>query len=129
METCETEFMVWLAKYGYSRCQHVIKTWNRKRIPDNRPARQKFPWSEYKRMYERQRGICPLCQEVMPMIRGKIEMDHVNPELMGEEFNARSNRQILCASCNREKSAMTIAQQTKHYGKTVREIIHQEDEV
>lgn len=127
MQTCKEWFAEGLKLYGYSAVENEIKAWKRRRIPIDRPARVKFPWSEYRRMYEAQKGICPLCQETMPLIRGKIEMDHINPELTGEEFNARSNRQVVCSGCNKEKSAMTVAQQTKFYGKTMTQIVSVED--
>jgi 5-methylcytosine-specific restriction endonuclease McrA len=124
MESCELDFMTWLAKYGRSSCERVMKNWNRKRLDVvGRPARVKFPWSEYKRMYERQGGLCPLCQEIMPLIRGKIEMDHINPNLTGEEFNAKANRQVVCSGCNREKGALSVADQTKRYGRTMTQIL------
>lgn len=123
MQTCKEWFSDGLKRYGYSAVELEVKAWNRRRVPEDRPARQKFSWSEYKRLYDQQKGMCPLCQGVMPLIRGKIEMDHVNVELIGEAFNARSNRQVVCKACNREKAALTVMDQTKRYGRTMNEIL------
>ena len=126
-DPCEQEFNAWLSKWGRSRCDRHMRTHLRRRVDtDGRPPRVRFPWGEYKRLYEVQRGICPLCSETMPFIRGKIEMDHINPELKGEEFNSRSNRQVVCMGCNREKGALSVMKQTKHYGKTMTEILGDE---
>jgi hypothetical protein len=42
-------------------------------------------------------------------------MDHVNPNV-GIGFNLTSNLQVLHASCNREKSAMSVQDQAKRLG-------------
>jgi 5-methylcytosine-specific restriction endonuclease McrA len=125
--TAQTEFDTWVEKNGEFECKRIMRAHLRRKLEvSGRPPRQKFPWSEYKRMYERQGGICPLCQEVMPLIRGKIEMDHINPGLVGEEFNARTNRQVVCRGCNREKSALSIPAQAKRYSKPMTEILKRE---
>lgn len=124
MESCEMDFMAWLAKYGRSSCERVMKNWNRKRLDVvGRTERKRYPWSEYKRIYEQQRGVCPICNLPMAFIRGQIDMDHRNPNLTGEEFEARSNRAVTHSSCNRSKGALSVAQQTKRYGRTMTDIL------
>jgi hypothetical protein len=124
METCETEFMVWLAKYGRSSCERVMKNWNRKRLDVvGRTERKRYPWSEYKRLYDMQRGICSICRNEMVLIRGKVDMDHRDPNLTGAEFEARSNRSITHSHCNRSKGGKSIMAQAKQYSRTAADIL------
>jgi 5-methylcytosine-specific restriction endonuclease McrA len=112
-----------LAEAGTSKFWRCVDSLRRRRLEvKDRPARKHYPWGEYRRLYEQQGGLCPLCQEVMPLIRGKVEMDHVNCNATGEEFNARSNRQVVCKACNREKSAKTMYEMSKLSGKTMAEM-------
>ncbi len=130
LDQCKSEFDTWLTKWGRSRCDAIMRTHLRRRLEtDVRPPRVRFSWGEYKRLYEQQRGICPLCQETMPFIRGKIEMDHINVNLTGEAYNSRSNRQVVCTSCNKEKGALSIPAQAKRYGKPMTEILSGRSEV
>jgi hypothetical protein len=87
----------------------------------DRPERKKFPWSVYKRLYERQGGLCPWCGGAMILLRGKVELDHRDPN--AEDFNGRNNLQLLHNSCNASKNAMSIEQQSKHSGKSFMELI------
>ena len=86
-----------MAKYGRSECNRIMRTHLKKRLEvTGRPERKRFPWGEYKRMYDQQRGRCPICKQTMALIRGLVEMDHVNPNLTGDAFNARDNRRVVC---------------------------------
>jgi hypothetical protein len=57
----------------------------------------------------------------MPFIRGKIEIDHLDPH--DPDFNRGENLRVTHATCNREKGANTIAQEAKATGRTMMEII------
>jgi hypothetical protein len=96
---------------------------NAKLQASDRPERKKFPWSLYKRLYERQAGLCPWCCGAMILLRGKVEIDHINPN--ADDYNGRDNLQLLHSHCNREKSGMSIEQQSKHTGKSFVELIGQ----
>lgn len=112
---------------GTSIYDAAVRIINRMRLDSDISQRQKrksFPWSVYERHYKKQRGICPWCEKTMPMIKGEIEIDHINPNAV--DFNADINLRVLHRSCNREKSAMSIADQAKHLGTTYREILDPE---
>jgi 5-methylcytosine-specific restriction endonuclease McrA len=122
--TCLSEIRRLRSEAGYGVFDACVKKIMRERLQvQGRPERKRYPWGEYKRLYEQQGGLCPLCQEVMPLIRGKVQMDHKNPNLTGEAFEARSNRQVTCSGCNAEKGAMSIAQQAKHYNLTMKDLV------
>lgn len=105
------------AEYGYSEFFNTIKKISKERLQnDNRPARIKFSWSKYRRLYTQQNGICSWCDDTMPLIRGQIEIDHINPN--ASNFNDDSNLQVLHKHCNREKSSKSIQEVSKETGKT-----------
>lgn len=127
-DPCRTDFDKWLSVYGRSRCNRVMREHLHKRLDvADRPERKRFPWGEYKRLYEQQRGRCGICKQTLALIRGLVEMDHINPNLTGEAFNARSNRQVVCVGCNRSKGALSIPAQAKRYGKPMAELLKRED--
>jgi hypothetical protein len=99
---------------------------NAKLQTTDRPERKKFPWGVYKRLYARQAGLCPWCGGAMILLKGKVELDHINPN--AEDFNNANNLQLLHAHCNREKSGMSIEQQSKHTGKSFVELIGKQNE-
>jgi hypothetical protein len=89
------------------------------------PMREKkvlFPWRTIVQAYNRQNGVCPLCRQDMVLKRGQIEGDHINPNLE-DALNAPTNCQAVHAKCNRSKGGMSVADQAKHYGRTMKEII------
>jgi 5-methylcytosine-specific restriction endonuclease McrA len=116
---------------GTSIYDAAVKAINRMRLDSDvkdRQPRKTFSWAVYQRHYKKQRGICPWCSQTMPLIKGQIEMDHINPN--AEDFNADTNLQVLHKDCNREKSSMSISEQAKHLGTTFHELLHRhvEDE-
>lgn len=115
---------------GTSIYDAAVKAINRMRLDSNvsdRQPRKSFSWAVYQRHYKKQRGICPWCGNTMPLIKGAIEMDHINPN--AEDFNADSNLQVLHKACNRQKSSMSIAEQAKHQGTTYREILSGDEDI
>jgi len=113
---------------GYSEYDQAVKIIARERLQnDSRDKRKPIPWAVIKRHYEKQKGICPWCNLPMVLIRSEIEGDHKNPN--AQDFNHDSNIQTLHKKCNREKSSMSIAEQSKHKGTTYREILTGEEDV
>jgi len=110
-----------IEEYGELTFKQAIKTINRRRIDKNRDNRVSFPWKEYERLYKKQRGICPICEQPMILLKGSVHIDHLNPN--EKDFNNPSNRQLLHAGCNLSKSSKSINQQSKVYGKTYTEIL------
>ena len=54
--------------------------------------------------FERQKGICPLCEKMYPAIEiSEMEADHIMPWSKGGKTN-EENCQMLCRPCNRKKS-------------------------
>jgi len=105
------------SEYGYSEFFNTIKKISRERLQNtDRPARIKFPWSKYRKLYQKQGGVCNWCDKEMALIRGKVEIDHLNPN--AENFNDDSNLQLLHTNCNREKSSKSIQEVSKETGKT-----------
>lgn len=60
-----------------------------------------FTKSERRTMYERQNGVCALCQESFS--ENEMQADHIIPWSRGGK-TVLENGQMLCAPCNREKS-------------------------
>lgn len=113
-------------RVGWGDFDEAMRTLNRERLDAPRKdKRVKFPWSEYVRLYKRQKGICNWCTLVMPLIKGQVEIDHVNPNAPEGRFNEKSNLQLLHAlPCNREKSAMSVTDQAKRLGVPVTTILN-----
>ena len=55
-----------------------------------------------RKVYEKQSGICVICSEQFTI--DKMEADHITPWSEGGKTN-EANCQMLCKTCNREKSA------------------------
>ncbi len=103
-----------LAREGYGTYFAAVKIQTKRRLQidkGSRPARIKFPPAMYQRLFDRQKGICPECQTLLDIPAKKGEIDHVDPNR--QDFNHPSNLALLHRSCNREKSAMTIQEQSK----------------
>jgi 5-methylcytosine-specific restriction endonuclease McrA len=112
------------AEYGTSYFDHAVKKLMRERLDvRGRPSRKRYRWSEYKTLYTLQGGNCGICEEPLQLIRGKISMDHKNPNLTGEEFEARWNRQVVHPDCNSAKNADSIPEQAKKTGKPMTELV------
>lgn len=122
-EQCLDELRALRNKYGTYNFDAAVKKMGRERLQNrDRPDRVRFPWSAYKRQYARQNGVCPVCDHEMVLLRGRIHMDHIDPN--AENFNALSNLQVLHIGCNLKKGSDDLAAQTKHQGRTVRDILN-----
>lgn len=121
---CLEELREMRKKYGTSTFNFAVKKLNRERLESgkDRPKRVKFAWSMYKRLYEKQRGICPRCRKTMVLLRGEVEIDHIEPNA-GEGFNDQRNLRVLHASCNHSKGANTIYEEAKKLNRTITEML------
>lgn len=63
---------------------------------------RKFPEAVRNRVYTKQRGVCPICGEHFSL--SKMEADHIIPWSKGGR-TIESNCQMLCKSCNKDKSS------------------------
>lgn len=115
-----SEYRTWRAKYGTSICDRVIREDNRRRLENpDREKRKSLSPPRRRDLYARQSGRCAECQDPFPI--EKLEADHKDPNR--QDFNARSNWQLLCRPCHAEKAAKSVMEQTKFYGRTAKEIL------
>lgn len=110
-----------IEQYGEQTFKQAVKSINRRRIDKNRDNRVSFSWREYGRLYKKQRGVCPICDKFLPLIKGQLHIDHINPN--EKDFNNPSNRQVVHPGCNLSKSSKSIYGQSKTYGKTYKQIL------
>src|SRR5712692_7786397 len=95
------------ASHGASAFRDAVRILNRERLHGKeREPRKKFSWSMYRKLYHLQNGICPLCSGVMPFLKGKVEIDHRDPNR--HDFNSVQNLQLTHRDCNRRKSSKSI---------------------
>jgi 5-methylcytosine-specific restriction endonuclease McrA len=107
-------------QYGLFRFKCALRDLKRRRLEiSGREKRKRFPWSKYQALYRSQKGICRVCQRIMPLLRGEVEIDHKDPNRQ-EGFNDDDNLQLTHRKCNRRKSSRSLYQQAK---KTNRDII------
>jgi CRISPR/Cas system Type II protein with McrA/HNH and RuvC-like nuclease domain len=106
---------------GYANFDAVVKKLNRERIDPERVKRKRFPKSMYQRLYDKQQGVCPLCDNRLNIPATKNEIDHISP---GEEqFNGVANLQLTHPMCNRKKSSKSVLQQSKESGRSFVSIV------
>lgn len=134
MHPCEAKLRKVMEEEGRSNFFHYVKKISRERLrvaDEDRPRERKYKAAEYKRLYYSQRGICPWCRDAMVLPKhfpGGLEMDHIDPNLTGEAFDAPWNRQVLhgkggTRNCNAEKNAKNLDEQSKATGRTVVDLI------
>lgn len=110
-------------KYGSFKFFTACTQLSRRRLEvKGRVTRKQRKWSEYKKLHHKQRGVCPWCMHEMALIRGSVEIDHVDPN--AEDFNGDGNLLLLHQRCNREKGAMNLEQQAQHLGITIKELLN-----
>ena len=109
------------AEAGYGNFRTAFKELDRDRIPDGRPKRVKASPAEKQKMYNRQQGKCPWRNpdkenpHMLLIPAQRNECDEINSQLT-YGYNDKSNKQLLCPDCNRQKSAMTLEEQSIHQG-------------
>lgn len=107
------------AEFGDFAFGHALKTIRRRRLLNrHRDQRKRFPWSKYQFLYQSQQGICPLCDELMPLLKGEVEIDHKDPN-RALDFNNDDNLQLTHRHCNRGKASRSIYEQAKSNQKSV----------
>lgn len=124
LKECKSEFDVWIKKHGVGNCDAVIRAHNRQRVNPNRDEREKATPAEKQKMFNTQKGICPVCNRLLfiPASDRRNEVDHIDPNR--EDFNHRTNKQLVHGDpCNRHKSSKDLIQQSKETGKMIQEII------
>lgn len=121
---CEVEFKRWLARYGRSRCDAIMRVHFKKRIePTDRPDRVRLSAAQRRAMYASQKGFCSICREHMMEDLRVLDVDHVDPNLTGKDFNARKNLALAHPGCNRQKSSKSIPAQAKWQARTMSDIL------
>lgn len=116
------------ADWGFDKFNAAVRVINRRRLQvyaDARQARARYKPQEYRRLYHRQHGICPICGlgMIMPNLwPGELHMDHIDPNRM-EGFNNRTNRQLTHRKCNASKGGKYLQQQSKENGKPFTQIL------
>jgi len=112
-------------KYGTSVDDECTRILHRERLAADRDKRKRFKWpNDYKRLYERQKGVCPRCNQPMVFIQGEIHIDHFDAGR--EDFNADTNLRVLHRTCNESKGANSIIDEAKRKGITVKELLEQQ---
>jgi len=107
------------AEFGDVAFRHALKTLRQRRLDNrHRECRRRFPWSKYQCLYQSQKATCPLCGELMPLLKGQVEIDHKDPN-REKNFNHDDNLQLTHRRCNRWKSSLSIYEQSKKSGKSV----------
>jgi hypothetical protein len=121
---CQIEFDEWIKKHGVGNCDAVIRAHNRRRVNPERDPRDKTSPSEKQKMFNTQKGFCPICHFFLyvPATDRRNEVDHIDPNR--QDFNHQTNKQLVHGiPCNRKKSSKDLIQQSKESGKTIQEII------
>ncbi len=112
---------------GRGNFDEAVRMLNRERLQNyQRDARISFSKAKYQRLFDEQRGICPVCngQLEFPAIRN--EVDHKDPNRT--DFNAHSNLQLVHGrrsrqQCNQRKGASSMLTQAKRQGKTFANLV------
>jgi 5-methylcytosine-specific restriction endonuclease McrA len=100
-------------EFGESAFRRALQMISRRRLENrNREHRRRFSWSKYQFLYQLQKGKCPLCGELMPLLKGEVEIDHKDPN-REKDFNNDDNLQLTHRRCNRWKSSLSIYEQAK----------------
>ncbi|MGA3245856.1 MAG: HNH endonuclease signature motif containing protein [Bacteroidota bacterium] len=111
------------AEYGDFAFRQAVRSIRQRRLDNgHRERRKRFPWSKYQSLYRMQRGVCPLCRDDMVLIRGRVEIDHKDPN-REEGFNDDDNLQLTHRKCNRKKSSRSLYQQAKKSNRNIAELL------
>lgn len=90
----------------YSKTLHAVHSWTWERIKGFNPELERRLMTPALRLEIKKRDnyTCQYCEKYMPNDRpGEIHIDHIHPVSKGGK-STRDNLQVLCASCNLEKS-------------------------
>lgn len=108
---------------GYSKFDFEVKALQRERLNDKakRDKRVHFKWAKYESLYKKCGAQCWWCGEIMPLIKGQIEIDHFDPN--ADDFNDDPNLGLLHMECNRTKGSMSLPDQAKYHQITITQLI------
>ncbi len=112
-------------EFGRFTFDQALKTVRRRKLltpQGERPRRKRFSWSKYESLYQKQRGICPLCKRVMVLLRREVEIDHLDPNRQ-QGFNDDDNLQLTHRRCNRKKSSRSVYEQAKKTNRSIMELV------
>lgn len=122
MNGCLAELKMMRTRYGTSNFDHAIKLLMRERLDaPGRPQRIRVSLNARWKMYRRQKGICPLCNQEMPPDEKLWDVDHIEPT--SENFNGKDNLWLCHSSCNRSKGARSLNDLAKSSGTTVEQYL------
>ena len=123
---CIAELRALREKYGYSAFDIAVKHLNRERLQvKDRPERVRLSPAKRNKLFLKFGGRCHICHELIDP-RSSWDVDHIDPNLSGTDFNAERNLVPTHASCNRGKGALSVMAQAKRYGTTAVEILGDE---
>jgi hypothetical protein len=121
-DTVFKQLLQWDTTLGASYVRDGIRRYNRQKLHvEGREKRQRFSKGMYQRLFDQQKGVCPACEEPLFIPARRNQIDHINPEVV-QGFNRPGNLQLLHPLCNQQKAAKTLLEQSKHSGKTMREL-------
>ena len=123
VDDCFDELQALRRKWGTSIFDAADLKLRRMRIEPGRVKRKRFSNATYSRLYKRQGGLCAECSDPMLFIKGKMDIDHKDPNLQGDDFNRETNLRLTHPKCNREKGAKSIYEQALSHGETVAETL------
>ena len=109
------------SEVGTSEFDRAVKSLMRERVSVTREKRKRFPPSMYQRLYDKQTGDCPWCNERLLVPARKNAIDHKDPNR--QDFNSVQNLQLLHPNCNSKKSAKSIHEQSKATGRTYEQLL------
>lgn len=118
------------ALYGVSIDDECTRIINRERLAGaaERDKRRQFKWPrDYKRLYDKQKGVCARCHQPMVWIRGELHIDHFDPHR--PDFNATENLRITHPGCNASKAANAIYREARKLGLTIKQLLEQQEEL
>lgn len=111
---CYEELKQLRIKYGTSEFDFSVKKLMRERVNSDRGEKIGFSWTQIKRAYKRQHGICPICTKEMALERFKLHGDHWDCNLTVEQgLNSEKNCIATHKTCNLKKSSKTPAELSK----------------
>jgi hypothetical protein len=125
---CRAKLLAIQQEFGYDHFRREATAIVKARLQvdkNERPKHEQFKPIEYRRLYHRQKGICPICNLGMVMPHhwpGNLHMDRINPNLI-EGYNAPWNRQVTHKKCNESKGGKSIQEQSKKTGKGFMELL------
>ena len=114
---------------GRSTFDPVIKSKANRHVDDieHRPKRKKHSKAYYQHLYDQAKGNCirfsKKCTGRLLTPAKRNVIDHIDPNAPPETWDTRANHQLICPTCNAEKSSKSVMEQAKESGMTIAEIV------